>query len=161
MKVVKQKQLQKSKRDVKFGEGTSLRYILASDKMGFSLHKTIIPKGQTGYWHYTNHLEACFCVSGLGVLKNLDTNETYNIEPNDCYILDNHDKHSFTSLTDVILISVFNPPCEGTEVHKLDGSYPNSEYIKSLSKKIVQSVNCCTNIYDAQEIVNDILTFKL
>lgn len=161
MKIIKQKDLLKTDRDVKFKEGTSLRYLLASDNMGYSLHKTIIPKGEKGFWHYKNHLESCFCIKGVGILTNLETGDVYTIDVDTCYVLDNNDNHSFEALTDVILISVFNPPVTGNEIHKKDGSYTESEYIKTLSKKIVQSVNCCTNFYDAQEIVKDILTFKL
>jgi len=47
MKVVYQQELEGTERDVKFKEGKSLRYLLERDNMGFSLHKTIIPKGQT------------------------------------------------------------------------------------------------------------------
>jgi L-ectoine synthase len=161
MKVIKQKNLISTDRDVKFEQGTSLRYLLASDKMGFSLHKTIIPKGNIGHWHYKNHLEACFCVSGEGILTCLDTGFKYEIQPDTCYVLDKNDNHTFESLTDVVLISVFNPPVDGTEIHISDGSYTDSKHFKDLVKKIVQSVNCSPNFYDAQELVKQILTYKI
>lgn len=161
MKVIKQFDLLNTERDVKFKEGTSIRYLLASDNMGFSLHKTIIPKGQKGHWHYKNHLESCFCVSGRGVLTNMETNDVFNIEPDTCYVLDKNDDHTFESITDVVLISVFNPPVNGSEIHCEDGSYSSGNYLKQLCNKIVQSVNCSQNIYEAQETVKNILTFKL
>jgi L-ectoine synthase len=105
------------------GGFVSYRYLLAQDRMGFALAKTLIPRGDVQHWHYKNHLEACFCISGYGKLTNLDTGEVYEIGPDDCYVLDNHDDHTFQAATDVVLISVFNPPIRGNEVHKEDGSY--------------------------------------
>jgi len=101
----------------------SIRFILKSDGMGFSLHKTIIPKGDVLHWHYKHHKEACFCMKGIGILTNLDTGEVFNIVPDTIYILDNHDNHTFQAIEDVELISVFNPPVSGSEIHNEDGSY--------------------------------------
>lgn len=116
-------QIEGTDRDVKFAQGSSLRLILESDGMGFSFHKTVIPAGQKGHWHYTNHLESCFCIQGHGILTDLSTGETHLITPDTIYILDKHDDHTFEAVTDVILLSVFNPPCKGGEVHREDGSY--------------------------------------
>lgn len=123
MKVRTIKEIEGTERDVNFIEGRSLRVLLKKDNLGFSLHKTLIRKGEIGHWHYKNHQEACYCVSGKGVLTNLETKETFKIEKDVTYILDNYDNHTFKALTDVVLISVFNPPCTGSEVHKNDGSY--------------------------------------
>lgn len=108
------------------GDGfESIRFILMSDNMGFSLHKTIIPKGGPYHWHYKHHKEACFCVSGHGILKNLDNGSDYVINKDSIYILDSHDNHEFTAIEDVELISVFNPPVIGNEIHDNEGSYPS------------------------------------
>ncbi len=101
----------------------SLRYLLAKDGMGFSLHKTIIPKGPPQHWHYKHHKEACFCVSGGGWLTNLKTGERHAIGPDSTYVLDENDNHTFEAVYDTVLISVFNPPVTGREVHREDGSY--------------------------------------
>lgn len=123
MKIRTIKEIEGTERDVKFGEGRSLRVLLEKDNMGFSLHKTLIRKGETGHWHYKNHQEACYCVSGEGVLTSLETGESFNIISDTTYILDNYDNHTFTALSNVVLISIFNPPCTGNEVHEEDGSY--------------------------------------
>lgn len=102
---------------------TSYRALLARDGMGFSLHKTVIPAGEPQHWHYKHHLEACYCIQGVGVLTNLETGEKHVISPDTVYVLDNHDDHTFQALEDVVLISVFNPPVTGQEVHGADGSY--------------------------------------
>jgi L-ectoine synthase len=101
----------------------SIRLILASDNMGFSFHKTIIPKGEAHNWHYKHHKEACFCLKGEGELINLDNGNKFIITEGMIYILDNHDNHTFQAFEDVELISVFNPPVKGNEIHKEDGSY--------------------------------------
>lgn len=125
MKVIRNKEIKGTKREVRCPNGgfTSFRYLLEGDGMGFSLHRTEIPKGTPQHWHYKNHLEACYCVSGTGWLVNLKTRERRLIKPDTCYALDKHDDHTFEALEDVVLISVFNPPVTGREVHGEDGSY--------------------------------------
>ena len=123
MKIVRTKNLEGTDRDVKFNAGRSIRLILKKDNMGFSLHKTLINKGGPYHWHYTNHLEACYCISGSGVITDLKTEDIYKIVPGSTYILDNHDDHTFTAYEDTVLMSIFNPPCTGFEIHKEDGSY--------------------------------------
>ena len=123
MKIARINQLIDTDRDVD-GEGfKSIRPILEKDGMGFSLHKTIIPSGEPLYWHYKHHLEACYCIKGRGILKDLDKGESHIITPDVIYILDHHDRHSFEALEDTILISIFNPPVKGNEIHNEDGSY--------------------------------------
>ncbi len=157
MKVRTIKEIKNTNRDVRFKEGHSLRIVLKSDNMGFSVHKTIIPKGQKGHWHYKHHLESCYCISGRGILTNLDTGEKHNIEVDTIYSLDNNDNHTFEALENVVLISIFNPPVTGDEVHLKDGSYKKPE---TLSKKIIKIVNNSSNNYDAIEKVNDLLITK-
>lgn len=91
--------------------------------MGFSLHKTVIYQGGPYRWHYTHHMEACYCVSGVGVLENETSGERHLITPDTTYCLDLNDPHTFTALTETVLISVFSPPVKGAEVHREDGSY--------------------------------------
>lgn len=125
MKVKQIKDLIGTDSEVPFdnGKNVSIRPVLARDGLGFSVHKTIIPKGGPYHWHYTHHLEACYCIQGKGVLKDLKTKVEYNITPDTIYLLDNHDDHTFEALEDIILISIFNPPVTGKEIHREDGSY--------------------------------------
>ena len=105
------------------GAFVSHRFLLRGDGMGFSLHKTVIPKGGPHHWHYKNHKEACYCVSGGGLLTELLTGLCFVIKPDTCYVLDSYDDHTFEATEDTVLISVFNPPVYGNEVHRHDGSY--------------------------------------
>lgn len=119
------KEIENTDRDIDCPKGgfKSLRLLLEKDNMGFSVHKTIIPKGEPQNWHYKNHQEACYCIDGYGILTDLKTGEVYEIEKDTIYVLDNYDNHTFQAITDVVLISVFNPPIVGDETHQADGSY--------------------------------------
>lgn len=101
----------------------SYRMLTEKDGMGFTVCKTVIPKGGPWNWHYKNHQEACYCIQGHGVLTDLVTGQAYQVGPDAMYVLDSHENHTFEAFTDVILISVFNPPLTGNECHKEDGSY--------------------------------------
>lgn len=123
MKIIDFKKLQDTKKDVKFTGGHSVRGLVEKDKMGFSVNKTFIPAGAPNHWHYKNHLEACYCISGSGILTNLDNNKQIFITPDIMYVLDKNDDHTFEALKDTILISIFNPPLRGDETHDEYGNY--------------------------------------
>ena len=125
MKIVKEKEMIGTEREVKCPQGasTSLRFLIEEDNMGFSLHKTIIPKGAASRWHYKHHKEACYCMAGKGILTDIATGEKHSISPGVTYVLDDHDEHLFQAIEDVELLSIFNPPVTGQEVHQEDGSY--------------------------------------
>lgn len=101
---------------------TSYRFLLERDGLGFSMTKTIIPPNDWQYWHYKNHQEACFCIKGRGVIRNIESGETSAIFPGIMYAPE-HDRHEFMAYEEVELICVFNPPLKGSEVHQEDGSY--------------------------------------
>lgn len=123
MKIANSALLLGTDKDVDFTGGHSVRLTTKSDNMGFSVCETHLPKGGPHHWHYKNHLESCYCVSGRGVIRNLDTGETFFIFPGVMYSLDKHDNHTFESLEDTVLISIFNPPLVGNESHDKDGNY--------------------------------------
>ena len=103
----------------------SRRLLLARDKMGFSMHDTIIRAGTETYIWYANHLEAVYCVEGDGEIEDLATGEIHKITDGTLYALNDHDKHLLRGGSkDMRLICVFNPPITGKEVHDEDGVYP-------------------------------------
>lgn len=123
MKVVRVNELIDTDREV-HGKGfVSIRPVLEKDGMGYSVHKTIIPIGGPYKWHYKNHLETCYCIEGCGILIDIKTGIKHMITKDCVYILDKNDEHTFEVLKDVVLISIFNPPVKGNEIHKEDGSY--------------------------------------
>lgn len=125
MKIIKADSLKKTEKDVEFNGGNSLRLLTKSDNMGFGVCKTFIKKGGAYHWHYKRHLEACYCIIGEGEIKDLSTGEKHRICADTLYVLDKHDDHEFTAFSDVILISIFNPPLIGTETHDKYGNYTN------------------------------------
>lgn len=108
---------------VAFTGGVSYRVATASDNLGFSVCKTVIPKGGPHNWHYQHHKEACYCIEGLGKANDLRTGETWLIAPGSIYMLPDHEDMSFEAISDVVLISIFNPPLKGTETHDKNGNY--------------------------------------
>jgi L-ectoine synthase len=40
------------------------------------------------------------------------------------YLLNGHEHHRVTAVTDLHTVCVFNPPCTGREVHDEHGAYP-------------------------------------
>ncbi|MEX1042070.1 MAG: ectoine synthase [Pirellulaceae bacterium] len=111
-------------REVKGGNWTSRRLLLRDDKMGFSLHDTIIHAGTTTPIHYQNHLEAVYCIEGKGSVTMVDSGEKHEISAGMVYALDLHDNHLLTAETDMRMICVFNPAIVGGEVHDENGVYP-------------------------------------
>jgi hypothetical protein len=90
--------------------------------------KTVIaPSKEKHFWHYKNHLETCYCVSGSATLTSASTGEEYEIKPDVTYVLDKNDPHYFQAHEETVLICTFNPPLKGGEVHQPDGSYAKPE----------------------------------
>jgi len=102
---------------------TSSRILLEQDDMGYTMTKTVVPPNGPQRWHYKNHLESCYCVSGKGLLTNVATGEYWAVAPDTTYVLDNHEEHTLEALEEMTLICVFNPALNGREVHDDTGSY--------------------------------------
>ena len=113
------------------GEGwTSLRLLVRSDGMGFSMTETEVLPGATLRLHYKYHVEACYCLSGRGTLREVDTGAEHVIEAGTLYAPNAHDRHEMhvgEGAEPLRLICVFSPALEGDEVHGPDGSYPAPE----------------------------------
>lgn len=102
----------------------STRLILSDDGMGFSFHITEVEAGAELSMHYTNHLEAVYCIEGEGSVEDLATGTVHQVRPGVLYALDQHDRHVLRASTPMIFACVFNPPVTGREVHDENGSYP-------------------------------------
>lgn len=103
---------------------TSRRLLLAEDKMGFSLHDTLIKAGTETPMCYRNHLEAVYCIEGEGEVETTADGKVHPIEPGTLYALDENDDHILRATTQLRMICVFNPPLTGREVHDETGAYP-------------------------------------
>ena len=153
MKVIRTSELNKE-RVVKCPKGgfVSNRILLESDNMGYGLTKTVIPAGETQHWHYKDHLESCYCVSGMAELKDLETGAIHLIEPDVTYALDNNDDHEFTALEETVLICVFNPPLTGGEIHNEDGSYEPEHYSPVYNVRRVPIEKVTANDYNPNAV---------
>jgi len=120
-------ELKTGKRAVSDARWTSVRMLLADDGMGFSFHITVIQGGSEHTFHYKNHFESVYCISGKGSIEDLATGEVHEIRPGVMYALDKHDRHTLRCEEEMHLACCFNPPVTGTEVHQADGSYAAAE----------------------------------
>lgn len=103
---------------------TSRRLLLADDRMGFSMHDTLIHAGTETHIWYQNHLEAVYCVEGRGSIELVKTGEIFPIEAGTLYALDGNEEHWLRAETEMRMVCVFNPPLVGPETHDEDGVYP-------------------------------------
>ena len=117
-------QITGSDREVAGETWTSRRLLLCDDKMGFSLHDTVIHAGTATEMHYQNHLEAVYCIEGRGSVTVVETGEVFPIEAGTMYALDRHDKHVLKADSTMRMICVFYPALVGPESHDDHGSYP-------------------------------------
>lgn len=101
----------------------SSRLLLAEDGMGFSFHITTLRAGGEWTFHYQHHLEAVYVVSGTGSVEDLATGERHTLEPGTLYALNDHDRHTLRTESELITVCVFNPPVTGSEVHDETGAY--------------------------------------
>ena len=102
---------------------TSVRMLLADDRMGFSFHITTLEAGSEHTFEYKNHFESVYCISGKGAITDLATGETHEIRPGVMYALNLHDRHTVRCAEELVMACCFNPPVTGKEVHREDGSY--------------------------------------
>lgn len=112
---------------VEWGGGTSHRLLTTQDSMGYSICHTVVRAGTESLLEYRNHLEACYCIAGVGEIEDMDGN-IHPIHPGVMYALDKNDKHYLRGGKDqdLILVSVFNPPLKGTEQHNLSNDRTSS-----------------------------------
>lgn len=103
---------------------TSVRLVLADDKAGFSLHVTTIRAGTETLIWYQNHIEAVYCIRGVGEVETTADGKVYPITPGTLYLLDQHDRHLLRATEDLELVCAFSPALSGRETHDAEGSYP-------------------------------------
>jgi len=110
-------------REVRGETWTSRRLLLRDDKMGFSLHDTVLGAGTRTVMEYHSHLEAVYCIQGRATLTSRRTGETWEIEPGTVYALNENDPHVLDVHEEIRVVCVFNPPLVGDETHDARGGY--------------------------------------
>src|SRR6056297_3203615 len=82
----------------------SRRLLLSKDKVGFSLHDTIMKAGtKTNMW-YKNHIEAVYVIEGHGEIEDLASGTVHELKPGTLYVLNNADKHQVRPKSDVRMV---------------------------------------------------------
>ena len=113
------------------GDGwTSLRLLVKSDGMGFSMTETKVLPGAVLKLEYKHHIEACYCIGGEGVVREVASGAEHVIRAGVLYAPNAHDQHEVhvpAGGAALHLICVFSPALQGDEVHGADGSYAPSE----------------------------------
>ncbi|WP_028648027.1 ectoine synthase [Nocardiopsis sp. CNT312] len=106
---------------VDWGNGTSDRLLVEGDGLGFTVAHTVVRAGTVSRLQYANHLEACYCIAGSGLVESRDGGMRIDLSPGVLYALDQHDPHLLIAGEDedLELVSVFNPPLRGDERHSL------------------------------------------
>lgn len=106
---------------VDWGNGLSRRFLLESDRLGYTVTDTTVRAGTQSSLEYRNHLEACYCIEGKGEVIEPD-GTSHPIEPGTLYALDEHDAHVLAAGPDrdLRLVCVFSPALRGDERHNLD-----------------------------------------
>ena len=122
--------LEGTNRDASGPGWTSLRLLVRSDGMGFSMTETQVLPGAVLQLHYKHHVEACYCIAGEGTVIEVESGARHDIRPGVLYAPNAHDRHEVHVPSDgepLRLVCVFSPALEGNEVHGPDGSYPPSD----------------------------------
>lgn len=122
--------LQGTARDAAGPGWTSLRLLVRSDGMGFSMTETEVLPGAVLRLEYKHHVEACYCIGGAGTVVEEATGARHDIRSGVLYAPNAHDAHEVhvpEGGEALRLICVFAPALEGDEVHGPDGSYPAPE----------------------------------
>ncbi|WP_017615297.1 ectoine synthase [Nocardiopsis salina] len=110
-----------SVKTVDWGNGTSRRFLVESDGLGYSVTDTVVRAGTKSRLEYRNHLESCYCIEGSGEVIDMD-GTSYPIIPGRLYSLDQYDAHFLVASPheDLRLVCVFSPALQGDERHRLD-----------------------------------------
>jgi L-ectoine synthase len=106
---------------IEWGNGTSRRFLVANDGVGYTVTDTLVRAGTKSRLEYRNHLEACYCIGGSGEVIELD-GTSHPLVPGTLYALNEHDAHFLVASPheDLRLVCVFTPALRGDEVHSLD-----------------------------------------
>ncbi len=104
------------------GSARSIRILLQEDNVGFTLCDVNLDRGNKSVLWYKHHWEANYILHGRGEVSDLSSDEQWVLQPGVMYIVGPEDRHSIEALTDIHLISIFNPPLQGDEQHDEKGT---------------------------------------
>jgi L-ectoine synthase len=94
--------------------------------MGFTISDVRCAAGLEEVLWYKHHWEANYILAGRGLVSSLNTGESWPLESGTMYMVGPDDRHSMEAVSDLHLISIFNPPLQGDEQHDEEGTLPPS-----------------------------------
>ena len=106
------------------GKARTIRMLTKADGLGFSFSDVHFDAGAVTELWYKHHWEANHILSGTGEVADLNTGESWKLEPGMLYNVGPKDRHRVTAHTDLHLLSVFCPPLQGDEQHDAEGTIP-------------------------------------
>jgi L-ectoine synthase len=119
---------------------SSMRFLHAEDRMGFSINDVTLHAGCDMIIEYKNHLETCYCIAGEGAVTDLATGRVHPLVPGTIYALDSHDRHRLQAFSEVRIICTFSPALIGGEEHRADGSYPAAKLAAAPRRPVAAKV---------------------
>jgi L-ectoine synthase len=111
-------------RDVDWGNGKSVRFLLERDATPYTVTHTTVQAGTESRLCYENHAETCYCIAGEGEVA--IGSETHALTRGVLYSLRPGEAHTLRASSDLHLVCVFSPPLKGPERHALGGSIHSS-----------------------------------
>ena len=106
-------------KNVQWGNGTSHRFLLEADGMGYTLTDTVVKAGTKSLIEYENHLEACYCIAGNGSVIEMDGTEHEIEAGRRCTRSTSTTRTTCSAATneDMRLVCMFTPALKGDEAH--------------------------------------------
>jgi L-ectoine synthase len=108
------------------GDGSSrfAKLLTTPDNLGVAISDVWFTAGREADLWYRNHWEANLVVDGEVEITDRESGAAHKLGTGDVYCMGPRDKHHLRVLANAHVISVFNPPLDGTERHDDQGGYP-------------------------------------
>ncbi len=106
------------------GASRFAKLLTSAEGLGFALSDVRFQAGREADLWYRNHWEANIVLAGTVEITDATSGKVHTVGADGVYCVGPDDKHHLKAVTDVHLLSIFNPPLAGTEVHDADGAYP-------------------------------------
>ncbi len=106
------------------GGWRAARLATAADRLGFSVSDVRFAEGGEADLHYRHHWEANVVLEGSVEVAEMAGGGTWTLGASDVYCVGPEDRHRLRALSDLHVLSVFNPPLGGGERHDANGALP-------------------------------------
>lgn len=112
-----------TKRVVSDDTWSSRRLVLRNDRMGYSLHDTVIQAGTEHRVNHKHHLETLYCIRGDGEVESLDDGTRHILSPGAVLAFNRGEAYILRAHQELQLVCVYNPALSGQEMLDDEGSF--------------------------------------